>query len=149
MGGGNERQRKAESRKRKAESGKPKAAAMRMEGLRDRTKEFALRVIRLYTALPKSTAAQVIGKQVLRSGTSVAANFREASRARSDAEFIAKLGTVEQELDETMLWFELLVESGMLPERKLASLKQETDELLRIVVATFTKTKAKDRRTRR
>jgi len=122
---------------------------MRMEGLRDRTKEFALRVIRLYTALPKSTAAQVIGKQVLRSGTSVAANFREASRARSDAEFIAKLGTVEQELDETMLWFELLVESGMLPERKLASLKQETDELLRIVVATFTKTKAKDRRTRR
>jgi len=148
----------SDSGKPKAESGKPKAesrkleaevAAMRMEGLRDRTKEFALRVIRLYTALPKSTAAQVIGKQVLRSGTSVAANFREASRARSDAEFIAKLGTVEQELDETMLWFELLVESGMLPERKLASLKQETDELLRIVVATFTKTKAKDRRTRR
>ena len=76
---------------------------MRMEGLRDRTKEFSLRIIRLYTALPKKTEAQVIGKQMLRSGTSVAANFREASRARSTAEFVAKLGIVEQEIDETML----------------------------------------------
>ena len=84
---------------------------MRMEGLRDRTKQFALRVIRLYSSLPKETIAQTIGKQVLRSGTSVAANFREASRARSDAEFISKLGIVEQELDETSLWLELLVES--------------------------------------
>ena len=72
---------------------------MRMEGLRDRTKEFSLRIIRLYTALPKTTEAQVIGKQMLRSGTSVASNFREASRARSTAEFVAKLGIVEQELD--------------------------------------------------
>ena len=72
---------------------------MRMEGLRDRTKEFSLRIIRLYTALPKTTEAQVIGKQMLRSGASVASNFREASRARSTAEFVAKLGIVEQELD--------------------------------------------------
>ena len=76
---------------------------MRMQGLRDRTKQFALRVIRLYTSLPKSTVAQVLGKQALHSGTSVAANFREASRARSDAEFVAKLGIIEQELDETSL----------------------------------------------
>lgn len=92
---------------------------MRMEGLRDRTKQFALRVVRLYSALPKETAAQVMGKQVLRSGTSVAANSREASRARSDAEFIAKLGIVEQELDETILWFELLTESDVVRKEKL------------------------------
>ena len=76
---------------------------MRMAGLRERTKQFAIRVIRLYSTLPKNTLTQVLGKQVLRSGTSVAANFREASRARSDAEFVAKLGIVEQELDETSL----------------------------------------------
>jgi len=87
---------------------------MRMEGLRDRTKDFSLRIIRLYTALPKTGEAQVLGKQMLRSGTSVAANFREASRARSTAEFIAKLGIVEQELDETMLWLELLVEAQIM-----------------------------------
>jgi len=72
---------------------------MRMEGLRDRTKQFAVRVVRLFTALPTTALAQTIGKQLLRSGTSIAANFREASRARSDAEFVSKLGIVEQELD--------------------------------------------------
>ncbi len=114
---------------------------MRMEGLRERTKEFALRVIRLYSALPKSTQAQVLGKQVLRSGTSVAANFREASRARSDAEFAAKLGIVEQELDESMLWFELLAESNIIPSDKLASLHAEADELLKITVTSIKKTR--------
>lgn len=114
---------------------------MRMEGLRDRTKEFALRVIRVYSALPRDTASQVIGKQMLRSGTSVAANFREASRARSDAEFISKLGIVEQELDETALWFELLVESKMMNQSKLDSLMKESDELLRIIVAAVKSTK--------
>jgi len=114
---------------------------MRMEGLRDRTKQFALRVIRLYSSLPRDTASQVIGKQMLRSGTSVAANFREASRARSDAEFISKLGIVEQELDETALWFELLVESNMVAQTKLGSLMQEVDELLRIIVTAVKSTK--------
>jgi four helix bundle protein len=114
---------------------------MRMEGLRDRTKQFALRVIRMYASLPKTAAAQVLGKQVLRSGTSVAANFREASRARSNAEFVAKLGIVEQELDETMLWLELLVESAIVPEKKLALLRQEAEELLKIVVATIKRTR--------
>jgi four helix bundle protein len=112
-----------------------------MEGLRDRTKQFALRVIRLYSSLPRDTASQVIGKQMLRSGTSVAANFREASRARSDAEFISKLGIVEQELDETALWFELLVESNMVAQTKLGSLMQEVDELLRIIVTAVKSTK--------
>ena len=115
---------------------------MRMEGLRGRTKEFALRVVRLYSALPKSTEAQVIGNQVLRLGTSVAANFREASRARSDAEFIAKLGIVEQELDESMLWFELLTETNIVPGDKLGPLHSEADELLKIIVTSIKKTRA-------
>lgn len=87
-----------------------------MEDLRKRTKDFAVRVVKMYTKLPKTTEAQILGKQVLRSGTSVAANYREASRARSDAEFISKLGIVEQELDETIFWFELLVESEIVPD---------------------------------
>jgi four helix bundle protein len=114
-----------------------------MEGLRDRTKTFALRVIRVYSALPNQALAQVIGRQRLRSGTSVAANFREASRARSDAEFAAKLGIVEQELDETLLWFELLVESKIIGEAKLKPLRQEADELLKIVVSTIKKTRGR------
>jgi four helix bundle protein len=105
-----------------------------MAGLRDRTKQFALRIIRLSAALPKSNEAQVIGKQLLRSGTSVAANFREASRARSDAEFIAKLGIVEQELDESLLWMELLVESEIVALARMQELMTEADELIRIVV---------------
>jgi four helix bundle protein len=89
---------------------------MRDSDLRPRTKEFALRIVKMYSKLPKETVAQVLGKQVLRSGTSVAANFREASRARSDAEFLSKLGVVEQELDETLLWLELLTDSGTVTE---------------------------------
>ena len=116
---------------------------MRMAGLRDRTKNYALRVIKLYAALPKSVEAQVMGKQLLRSGTSVAANFREASRARSDAEIIAKLGIVEQELDESLLWLELLVESTIMPEHLLAELIQESDELIRIAVKAIQSTKAR------
>jgi len=122
---------------------------MRMEGLRDRTKQFALRVIRMYASLPNTGAAQVLGRQVLRSGTSVAANFREASRARSSAEFAAKLGIVEQELDETMLWLELLAESAIVPEKKPTLLRQEAEELLRIVIASIKKTKSKTRAIRR
>jgi len=114
-----------------------------MVGLRDRTKQFALRVIRLYSALPKNTLGQVLGKQALRPGTSVAANFREASRARSDAEFIANLGTVEQELDETMLSMELLVGSNIVKGQKLQPLRQEAEELLKIVVAAIRKTRVK------
>ena len=86
-----------------------------------RTKEFALRVIRLYCSLPKNTQAQVLGKQVLRSGTSVGANFREAKRSRSKSEFIAKIGDCLKELDETAYWLELLVESGIISAAKMMS----------------------------
>ncbi|MBL8811263.1 MAG: four helix bundle protein [Planctomycetaceae bacterium] len=114
---------------------------MRMVGLRDRTKQFALRIVRLSAALPKSNEAQVIGKQLLRSGTSVAANFREASRARSNAEFVSKLGIVEQELDESLLWMELLVESEIVALARMQELMTEADELIRIVVKAIQSTK--------
>jgi four helix bundle protein len=105
--------------------------------LRDRTKEFALRVIHLFASLPKSEEPRVIGKQLLRSGTSVAANYREACRARSDSELISKLGVVEQELDESELWMELLAESGIIQADKLANLRAECEELLSMTVASI------------
>jgi four helix bundle protein len=97
-----------------------------------RTKGFALRIIKLYGALPKSTEAQVIGKQVLRSGTSVGAHYREAFRSRSDAEFISKTEVGIQEIEETIYWLELLVESGIVPKPKLAALLSEANELIAI-----------------
>ena len=115
------------------------------QDLRDRTKRFAVRILRMFERLPKGIAAQTVGRQVLRSGTSVAANYRESSRARSRSEFIAKLGIVEQELDESMLWFELLIEAETVPEAKLQDLMKETDELQRIIAASIRK--AKNRRT--
>jgi four helix bundle protein len=105
--------------------------------LRDRTKKFALRVIRLCSALPNSDVARVLGKQLLRSGTSVAANYRGASRGRTNAELLAKLGIVEQELDESMLWIELIVESGIMPAERVADLQAECEELLKMTVASI------------
>src|ERR1041385_2977089 len=95
--------------------------------LKIRTKEFALRIIRLYPSLPKTTEAQILGKQVLRSGTSVGAHYREAHRSRSDAEFISKLEGALQELDETGYWLELLVESKIVSEKRLGDLQKEVD----------------------
>lgn len=112
-----------------------------MGDLKERTKKFALRIVKMYVALPKTTEAQVMGKQVLRSGTSVAANYREASRARSPAEFRSKMGIVEQELDETQLWLELLVESGIVKNEQMKELLSETDQLLRITVSSITTSK--------
>jgi four helix bundle protein len=109
--------------------------------LKDRTKKFALRILAMYSALPKSTEARVLGKQVLRSGTSVGANYREASRGRSKAEFVAKMGDCLKELDETTYWLELLVEGGILPERNLADLLQESRELTAIFVTIIKNTK--------
>jgi four helix bundle protein len=103
--------------------------------LRDRTKSFALRITKMYCSLLKSAEAQVLGKQALRSGTSVAAYYQEASRARSDSELVAKPGIVEQELDEALLWLELLVGSAIVPGAKMSNLRQDADELLRIIVA--------------
>jgi len=101
--------------------------------LKLRTKAFALRVIRTYATLPKSnTVAQVLGKQVLRSGTSVGANYREASRGRSKAEFISKFGDCLKEIEETDYWLELLVESGSVAPTQMAGLLDETRQLTAI-----------------
>ena len=102
------------------------------EELLSRTKSFALRIIKLFQALPKSGEAQVIGKQILRCGTSVAANYRAACRSRSKAEFFSKLCNVVEETDETLFWIELLIESKIVTEKKLAALQKETTELLSI-----------------
>ena len=109
--------------------------------LAQRTKTFALRVMRLFCALPKSTQAQVLGKQILRSGTSVGANYREARRARSKAEFVAKMGDSLKELDETIYWLELLSESGIMAASKIEPLKNETEQLLAIFTTITKKTK--------
>ena len=98
-----------------------------------RTKSFALRVTKMFQRLPKTDEARVLGKQVLRSGTSVAANYRAACRSKSRADFISKLGTTVEEADETLLWLELLEESGIVPAKQLESIKAETDELLRVL----------------
>jgi four helix bundle protein len=105
--------------------------------LLDRTKQFALRVIRLYGRLPKRSEAQVLGRQLLRSGTSVAANHREACRSRSDAEMISKFGVVEQELDESLLWLELLGESDIVRVDLLRDICDEAEQLLRMTVAAI------------
>jgi four helix bundle protein len=99
-----------------------------------RTKDFALRIIRMYAALPKTTEAQVIGKQVLRSGTSVGAHYREARRAKSDADFISKIEGALQELDETVYWLELLSESGIVKPERLKPLTDESEELIAMFV---------------
>jgi len=105
--------------------------------LLNRTKQFALRVIRLVECLPKGRTADVIGRQLLRSGTSVGANYRSACRARSKADFIAKMGIVEEEADESRFWMELLVEAGIVRPEKLADLMNEADELIAIIVASI------------
>ena len=105
------------------------------QDLKPRTKAFAVRVIRMYSKLLKNdTIAQVLGKQVLRSGTSVGANYREASRGRSKAEFISKIGDCLKEIEETEYWLELLVDSGCVSAAKMADLLDETRQL----IATFT-----------
>ena len=109
---------------------------MNAEDLRTRTKAFALRVVRLYSTLPKTTVAQILGKQVLRSGTSVGAHYREASRSRSRAEFISKIEVALQELDETTYWLEMLVEADIVSEVKLQPLRQEAGELMAIFVSS-------------
>lgn len=110
--------------------------------LRERTKGFALRVIRMFSALPKTTEAQVLGKQVLRSGTSVGANYREAHRARSGAEFVSKIGDSLKELEETAYWLELLTESEILPAARLDSLRDECNQLTAIFTTIAKNTKA-------
>ena len=122
---------------------KDEALTRTPRSLRDRTKCFALRVVRLYSALPESTVAQVMGKQLLRSGTSVGANYREATRGRSDAEFISKVGLALQELEESVYWMELLEESQILTAQQLSALQAEANELLAILTVCSKKTKSR------
>ena len=110
--------------------------------LRERTKRFALRIIRMFVKLPKTTEAQVLGKQVLRSGTSIGANYREAYRARSKPEFISKCGDCLKEIEETAYWLELLVDARVVSPPKLASLRQEIDELTAIFVTILKRSKS-------
>jgi four helix bundle protein len=105
---------------------------MTPEQLKERTKAFALRVIRLSRSLPNSRDAQIIGAQLLRSGTSVGANYRAVCRSRSKADFIAKLGVVIEEADESAYWLELLIETGVIKKEKLTSLLSEAHELTAI-----------------
>ena len=115
--------------------------------LKKRTKAFALRVIALVEALPRSRTANVIGNQLLRSGTSVGANYRSACRGRSTAEFISKMGIVEEEADESLFWMELLIESGIVKTSKLKPLMEETNEILAITVSSI-KTARKSKKTK-
>jgi four helix bundle protein len=109
---------------------------MNSEELKDRTKQFALRVMRVIDALPKSIKARAIANQLARSGTSVAANYRAACRARSRAEFIARIGVVEEEADETALWLELIVADRILDDKKVLPLMIEANELVAIMAAS-------------
>jgi four helix bundle protein len=105
--------------------------------LKKRTKAFALRILKLVDALPNTTAGRALASQIVRSGTSVAANYRAACRAKSTADFVAKMGIVEEEADETLFWLELLEESELVSPAKLAAIKQEANELIAITVASI------------
>jgi four helix bundle protein len=111
--------------------------------LKGRTKQFALRIVRLYSALPSSVVAQVLGKQLLRCGTSVGAHFREATRSRSDAEFISKVEGALQELEETVYWLELLGESEVISATRSHDLMEEADQLIAILVTCLRNAKSR------
>jgi four helix bundle protein len=109
--------------------------------LQELTKHFALKIIRTSSVIPKTTESQVLGKQLLRSGTSVGANYREAYRGRSKAEFIAKCGDSLRELEETAYWLELLFDGKMIPAEKLVAIRRECDELIAIFVTILKRSK--------
>jgi four helix bundle protein len=105
--------------------------------MKHRTRQFAIRIIRLVESLPKGRTEDVIGKQLLRSGTSVGANYRVACRAESTADFVYKMGIVEEETDESLYWMELLIEAKIMESKKREPLMKEADELLAITVASI------------
>lgn len=118
------------------------ASADKRNDLRQRTKLYARQVIRLFPMLPKRDEALIIGRQLLRSGTSVGANYREAYRARSDAEFLAKLGDSLKELEESQYWLELLLEGNLCHPDRLAPVLDETNQLIAIFVTIINRRKA-------
>jgi four helix bundle protein len=111
--------------------------------MRLRTKQFALRCIKLFTALPRREEARILGRQMLRSATSVGAHYREAKRAKSDADFVSKVEGALQELEETSYWLELLAESDTVAPSRLAPLLAEVEELIAILVTIVKKTKGR------
>src|ERR1041385_6741965 len=121
------------------------SAIQRAEQLKDRTKQFALRIIRLFQRLPKTDEARIVARQVLRSGTSLAANYRAVCRARPRKEFISKLAIVVEESDETAFWLELLMESGLVAGRLLEPLHSEASQLLAIFAASHRTARTKSR----
>lgn len=116
---------------------------MTRDELKKRTKEFALRAIKLVDALPRRTSGEVLGKQLLRSATSVGANYRSACRGRSEAEFVAKLGVVIEEADESEYWMELISDGGLIKATRVAPLRKEASELVAIFTAAVRTTRSK------
>ena len=109
---------------------------VRTADLKARTKQFALRVMKMVDAIPRTIQGRTIAKQIIRSATSVAANYRAACRARSRAEFIAKIGVVEEEADESCFWLELIIDSGLLTDERIRPLLSEAGELVAIMAAS-------------
>ncbi len=109
---------------------------MNPDDLKKRTKQFALRILKLVAALPNTVAGRAIGNQLVRAGTAVPANYRAACRGRSKAEFIPKLGTVEEEADESAFWMELIIEGELLKRKAVESLLAEADELTKIMASS-------------
>jgi len=111
--------------------------ATQPERLKARTKQFAIRIVRVFKSLPRNDEARIIGKQLLRAGTSVAANYRAVCRSRSKAEFISRISVVVEKADETAFWLELLIETSIIPEVRLRDLLTEANELLAIFAASL------------
>jgi len=118
---------------------------MNAEEMKMRTRSFALRILRLVDALPKTRTAEVVGRQLLRCGTSVGANYRASCRAKSPADFIAKMGIVEEEADETVYWIELLIESGHVDKERVNSLLDEANQILSIAVSSINTARGRSR----
>jgi four helix bundle protein len=110
---------------------------MTRDEFRKRTFQFGIRCIRLAEALPKSLAAQIIAKQLIRCGTSVGANYRAAVRSKSRADFVAKMGIVEEECDESLFWIEALIELGLITEPRTSELQREANEILAVTISSI------------
>jgi len=110
---------------------------MTEQEFKKRTKDIALRIIKLVDSLPGSKSSEVIGKQLLRSGTSVGANYRAACRAKSSADLLHKLAIVEEEADESLYWIELLIDAKIIPEQKLSILMNDLNEIISMIVASI------------
>ncbi len=117
---------------------------MTKDELKNRTKRFALRILKLARSLPKNDESRIIGRQIIRSGTAVGANYRAACRARSTSEFIAKLGIVIEEADETVFWLEIIIESGLMKRELVDLLLSEANELTAIFVSAIKTKKGKN-----